>query len=184
MFVHGHGGSCAFYLMFMLVHAHVMSYPSWFLRMVYVHIHMFSWCFYPCYFWSKRLMYTHCFHFQLGLRLRGRVFCEHVPVCWFPGARSMCKWGCTIAIWFAPMILEIAARLGLEGFVADLVLDHFYLQFTGFKNIPSPGFSLGNGCFVGVLLRKAPSRDTTWMRIASSRNKSWIFFPIAESTWM
>ena len=30
MFVHGHGGSCAFYLMFMLVHAHVMSYPSWF----------------------------------------------------------------------------------------------------------------------------------------------------------
>ena len=158
MFVHGHGGSCAFYLMFMLVHAHVMSYPSWFLRMVYVHIHMFSWCFYPCYFWSKRLMYTHCFHFQLGLRLRGRVFCEHVPVCWFPGARSMCKWGCTIAIWFAPMILEIAARLGLEGFVADFVLDHFYLQFTGFKNIPSPGFSLGNGCFVGVLLRKAPSR--------------------------
>ena len=41
MFVHGHGGSCAFYLMFMLVHAHVMSYPSWFLRMVYVHIHTF-----------------------------------------------------------------------------------------------------------------------------------------------
>ena len=56
------------------------------------------------------------------------------------------------------MILEIAARLGLEGFVADLVLDHFHLQFTGFKNIHSPGFSLGNGCFVGVLLRKAPSR--------------------------
>ena len=171
-----------FMLMFfkiMVVHVHACLWPCWFMRSLFnvhavmpmlLHVHggSFTWFMYithvfmmlmPMLLLIKAAHVHTSFSFPaLACSSEGASFVSMCLFVWFPGARSMCKWGSTIATWFAPMILENGSAAVWKVLRLTYCVDHFHLQFTDFKNIPPPGFSLGNGCFVGVLLRKAPSR--------------------------